>query len=387
MTIAILSVFSPPVLSFLKSCKEKNIKTVYLCICAGKDSLPDSKFFQEVHRIPSSRVFRKEGIQLIASILKNHNDPSLYTINEKMAKWLAVNEHALGNNISLMLQKPESIENVLSKKKQADSAIASELNLLKTYYITGEKKQLDLINDRDYPLCVRPSSPGSVKPSFKVKVFYKRNALERFVRKRTYSEKGIIAQPFLNLPNLVVHGSRTINGQSIGLQGFLVDRKFEGLTLTIKPVNLPDSFLKKCIRFTEIMEITGPYHFEFLYDKEKDEIWFLEINARMGGTTAKVYALGYDEPGFLLKSYGHHVKIKKKLKNTISVSKMALFKYFVYTFTNKITPLDYPDNETKWERITITIKALMFYTDDIFSLKDYKSTISIYWNSIKGKLR
>ena len=55
-------------------------------------------------------------------------------------------------------------------------------------------------------------------------------------------------------------------------------------------------------RFVESEGLTGPFHFELAGLKSADHrIYFLEINCRLGGTTAKVMQLGYDEPGLLLE--------------------------------------------------------------------------------------
>jgi hypothetical protein len=108
----------------------------------------------------------------------------------------------------------------------------------------------------------------------------------------------------MDLPNLVVHGARTIGGTSIGLHAFLVDRKFETVTLSIRPTVLEKDLEEKCIEFTNHFDVIGNYHFEFLIDRKNGSIYFLEINNRLGGTTAKVFALGYDEPLLALQSYG-----------------------------------------------------------------------------------
>lgn len=387
MTIAILSRFSPPALSFLKSCQQKNIKTVFLWIGSPSEPAPASLFIQHLHRFPEALVLKEEGIGMIGSILGRYNNVSLYTINESMAKWLASNKRELGPAIQLMLQEQKAIDNILSKQQQADAATKAGLSLLKTYYLTGDAESLASIRERDYPLCIRPSSPGAVSPSFKVEILPDRRSLENFMTGRRYSGKGIMAQPFLNVPNLVVHGSRRGDGQTLGLQGFLVEKKFEGLTLTIRPLDLPRPFLSKCIRFTEIMGIIGPYHFEFLYDTEKNTSWFLEINARLGGTTAKVYALGYDEPGFLLQAFDHPVAITDQICNRTAASKLALLKYLVHLLQGKTTILDFSIHKKNYQKILATITGLLFYKDDILSMKDFQGAKYLYLDSIRGSLR
>jgi len=331
-------------------------------------------------------MFKDQGIKTLVSILDRYKDVGLFTINERAAAWLVSNESTLGPGTKLMLNKKETIEKVLSKKQQADAARKAGLSILNTYYLTHDKKTLDAIVPEDYPLCIRPSGPGSVRPPFKVEVVHDREALEKFMVSRILSSPGIIAQPFLNLPNLLVHGSRKFDGQPIGLQGFLVESKFEGLALSIRPIILSKNFLDRCARFTAIMGIYGAFHFDFLYDQENTVNWFLEINARLGGTTAKAYSLGYDEPGYLLQSYGYDINITDRVKKRTSSGKLALLKYLIHTLEKKITLLDYPADETRLKRILKTIQGLAFYRDDIFSLRDIRGTIWFYRAMVREKL-
>ena len=354
-------------------------------MAAPREPAPSSSVIQNLHRFPESLVNTEPGISHIGVILDRYQDVSLTTISESMAGWLALNRNELTSCTHLLLQDKEDVTRILSKEHQAEAAKKAGLALLDTYYLTGEAQILSSIRKEDYPLCIRPSGPGSVRPSFKVEIVPDRTSLETFMAHRTYAGQGIMAQPFLNVPNLVVHGSRSLDGQTIGLQGFLVERKFEGLTLTIRPFDLPGHFLSKCVKFTEIMGIYGPYHFEFLYDRATETNWFLEVNARLGGTTAKVYALGYDEPGYLLQAWGCPVAVKNQVRNRTAASKLALLKYLLFTLKGKMTPLDYPQNEGRIQRVMMAIKGLVLYADDILGLKDVKSALSMYLGSLRGK--
>jgi hypothetical protein len=221
----------------------------------------------------------------------------------------------------------------------------------------------------------------------------------------------IVAQPFMHLPNLVVHGARTVNGNSIGLQGFLVERKFEGVTLTIRPINVERDFLDKCVQFTDYFNVIGNYHFEFLVDKKNGSSYFLELNNRLGGTTAKVFACGYDEPLLVLQSYGvlptspetsdqqpatsnqkpassntqPATIVHRPLTNVTVSSKQALLKYFYCTVRGKLTPLDYP-SEPSLLRIAKTIYGFFRYKDDVFMLRDIRGSLALYLGNLKNTI-
>ena len=149
----------------------------------------------------------------------------------------------------------------------------------------------------------------------------------------------------------------------------------------------------------------------FLVDKKNGSVYFLELNNRLGGTTAKVFALGYDEPLLLLQSYsvlptspetreqkpatsnkqpasGNRQPatiVHRPLTNVTVSSKQALLKYFYYTIKGRLTPLDYP-SETNLIRLAKTIYGFLRYRDDVFMLRDLKGSMALYFGNLKSKV-
>jgi carbamoylphosphate synthase large subunit len=170
------------------------------------------------------------------------------------------------------------------------------------------------------------------------------------------------------------------------MQAFLVERKFEGVTLTIRPTNLDRNLCEKCIAFTDEFGLTGSYHFEFLFDPGTRDTYFLEVNSRLGGTTAKAYACGYDEPLFALQAYGVRCNNQTQLTYTTVSSKQALLKYMYYTLMNRLTLLDYP-LESKLARMMRALWGLFVYRDDVFNVRDIPGSLTLYAANLKGKIR
>lgn len=386
MTPIIISRYSPQVLCFHKSLFDKGMNAGFICIMSPKEPRPTSKYFKNLFYIDQKELFTPDGIDRIKLFTNRFESCGLVSINEKISGWLWENSEALGENCTLLMPEKDILFSGLSKKRQIETAAESGFSVLPTYLITKEPKSYCDIRNEHFPICLRPSAPGAVKPFFKVKVIQSFNELKVFLSNIDTVNKYIIAQPFLNLPNLVVHGSRKKSGESIGVQGFLVDRKFEGVTLTIKPVCLKESLKEKCLKFVELFQINGPYHFEFLYDPVKQEEWFLEINNRLGGTTAKVFACGYDEISYLLKSYGVELPESAPPRNVTASSKLALLKYIQFILTNKITPLDFPADETKFQSIVQALRGLIFHKDDILNLKDLKGSIAFYMHTLNNRI-
>ncbi len=357
-----------------------------VCIRSEREACPTSKYLTDFVSLSPKELYTGSGIQTINQFLKEFRASGIICISEKIACWLNDYRAILPMEVAIWLPPNETIRTLLSKEKQIEAAYKVGFHVLPTYKIDKDSESASNIPPKDFPLCLRPSDPAMVKPTFKVRLVYSITELNNFIESFEKIERPIIAQPFMNLPNLVVHGARTVGGSTIGLQAFLVERKFEGVTLTIRPSSLDKALSDKCVAFTDHFKLVGNYHFEFLVDPATGSTYFLEVNNRLGGTTAKVYACGYDEPLLALQAYGVEVKNQRKTRNITVSSKQALLKYLLHTVKRKLTPLDYPI-ESSVLRVLKTIYGLLVYRDDVFTLRDMPGTIDLYLANIKNSLR
>ena len=357
-----------------------------ICIRSeGGEGHPDSKYLTDATTLASKHLYTDKSIKTIKQFLRKFRATGIICISESMACWLNDNRRELPDKVAVWLPPNDIINDLLSKEKQVEIARKVGFNVLPTYLIKN-LQSTNSIPRKHFPLCLRPGNPGGVKPCFKVHLIHSSGELKRFIQSFDKIDQPIIAQPFMNMPNLVVHGTRTISGSNIGLQAFLVERKFEGVTLTIRAFDLKKELHDKCIAFTNEFKLTGSYHFEFLIDKITGSTYFLEVNNRLGGTTAKVYACGYDEPLLALEAYEVIKNTQNHLKNFTVSSKQALIKHLIYVIKDKLTPLDYPW-EPKCLRIAKTIYALLRYKDDVFTLRDMRGTLALYLGNLRNSLK
>jgi len=401
----ILAGFGAVSLACVRSWGRQGFTVGMICIKYQEKIPPSSRFLKEFTTLPKEKLYIEEGIWIIGSFLKKISASGIICVTEKIACWLNDNRQALPPEVGVWLPKNKTINDLLSKQNQIEIARKVGFGVLPTYLVGREINVANDIPYKHFPLCLRPSRPESTIPTFKVRLVYSRDELNKFINSLKTIKQPIIAQPFRNLPNLVVHGARTLLGESIGLQAFLVERKFEGVTLTIRPASLRKDLRDKCVRFTDSFGVTGNYHFEFLIDKKDGSVSFLELNSRFGGTTAKVYACGYDEPLLALQAYGvipvnHTLKttsgnsaiqsrqpaaasfppstIEYRMSANVIVSnKGALLKYLRYTLQDKLTLFDYP-TETKLTRILKMFYGLFRYKDDVFSFQDMRGSLAFY---------
>lgn len=384
----LVSAFGPPGLAIVRSWQKLGLKPAAVWLLADGDGIPDPGFIENQTSIRAGDFFSEIGLKCISRFSNEIGAGNAICIDEKATLFLLRNPDKLPQGLKVLSAGISPTTDLLCKQIQVKVARDVGMNVLPTYIINSDGVRRIQIPLTAYPLCLRPSEPGAVNPGFKAEIINTSEELAEFLLYRKVLKGAIIAQPFKSLPNLVIHGARGLKGEHIGIQAFLVERKFEGVTLTIRPIALDSELKRQCAQFVDEFNLVGNYHFEFLYDPETGNAFFLEINARFGGTTAKVFASGYDEPAYALMAHGIDVipagngKLKKR---TIS-SKTALLKYLYNTLTNNITPLDYPD-ESKTIRILKTLWGLCFYKDDIFNWRDLRGSWAMYSNNVKAKLR
>ena len=376
----IISAFGPPALACIRSWGRSGMSPGMICILEEGDNAPASKFLSSFVCLPRNDLHTEQGLRAILGFLIKFKASGVACIDENIARWLNDQRVNIPEEIYFWLPPNTMLENVLDKAVQIEAARRTGLTVLPTY-LFSDLEDAEKVAPEDFPICLRPSISGGTSPSFKAKNINSLLELQTFLLSHKIREP-IIGQPFKKLPNLVVHGSRLINGETMGLQGFLVERKFEGVTLTIRPVSLEDEFKEQCIAFTEIMDLVGPYHFEFLFNKDHKDYYFLEINHRFGGTTSKVLACGYDEPAYALQAYGIDIPITETIKNITVSNIKALVKSSLYALTGRLTSLDYPE-ESKVHRVWFTLKSLILCKDEIFAWDDLQGTIAFYLGKYK----
>jgi hypothetical protein len=380
----IVSSFGPPALACIRSWGKKGFPVGMICIRREKDALPGSRYLTSFSSLDPKELYTTQGMLKIDAFLREFSATGIIAIQENISCWMNDNRQLITPAAAIWASSTPIIRNLLSKSEQFTVAQTVGFDLLPTYLIDGNPESIQAIPKDSFPICLRPDGPGTVTPGFKVKLAYSTGDLDRLIRQFSKIERPILAQPFMNMPNLVVHGSRTLAGNTIGLESFLVERKFQGVTLTIRPITMPTHIRQKCLEFVNRFEVTGCFHFEFLYDAKSGRAYFLEINGRLGGTTAKVYACGYDEPLMALESFGVCQFAPQKLQNIIVSGKHALLKYGLFALANRLTLLDYPI-ESQYRRLLKSLYALAMYKDEILSFSDIQGSIAFYRSLIKDR--
>lgn len=373
----ILSEFGPPALACIRSWGRNGLSTGMICIRSGNCTIPDSRYLESYCSLSPTVLFRPEGIRLIHDFLTRFNATALIAINERISCWLNDNRNLLPASVKVCTSPNSTTQAVLSKIAQLNAAKLVKFDVLPTYFIDKTKYIARDILPEHFPLCLRPDAPNTTVPGFKVRIMHSTDELLHFVEDLKSIDSPILAQPFAELPNLVVHGARTQSGETMGISAFLVDRKFQGVTLTLRPHPIEKELQIKCTAFADYFDIVGNFHFEFLLDQKTGKVFFLELNSRLGGTTAKVFACGYDEPLLALAAHGVGQFISSPLSRRIVAGKHALIKFCLYAITKRLSALDYP-NQSTFMRLINSVYGLIVFKDEILTLSDVRGSVAFY---------
>lgn len=376
----ILGPLGPAQLACIRSWARSGFAVGFVHVTEGR-SLPLIKGAVTSYLQISPDVLQTEaGIARLHDFLSRHRATGLTCLSYAMARWLNRIKGRLPLETALWVAELDVIDKLESKSMQNRLARSVGLTLLRSFEVS--KLAREIIPDDAFPLVLRPDDPTTVSPIFKMQFIEDRTALTAFVARFVRIDRPLIAQPYVRGRNFVVHGYRTRSGES-GHQGFLVDRMLDGVTLTLTPAEMPPDLDQKCKQFANKLGLTGIYHFEFLHELESNLYYFLEINGRLGGTTAKAYRCGFDEPGLIPHCYGKEWSTIQHIIAVTATSKQALVKCLLRTFRGDTTIFDYPCGTIK-DRLRDLLPGLLFWRDEIIDWRDPRTTIAYFLQKIYG---
>jgi hypothetical protein len=325
--------------------------------------------------LPPHLLGTPEGIDFTRRYAAEVGASALVAVTDRELIWLGTHRHEFEPRCRVLVQSPQSLLEILSKCRQLELAGAAGLLVLPTHLVT-RPGDADAIPESHFPLAVRPNRPEDVEPRLKVRLVSTREHLRTLIGECERLASPLIAQPFRNLPNLVVHGVRSANGDVIASRCYLVARKFEGVSLTIEPRPFPDRLEALCHAFARLAGITGCYHLEFLFSPHEDQAYFLEANVRMGGTTDKVLHAGFDEPGLLLQAYEVMPRRGSPLRDRPGrvVNKRVVLKHALWAATGRLTPFDHPD-VSRLTHVAYACRDMLAARDSIVDWRDLSGSL------------
>lgn len=335
--------------------------------------------------VPNS-VADANCVTWVRGFLDQYRATGLTCLSYNLMRWLHQHEAEWPPTVTLWIATEQALPVLRSKERQIEIARAVGLPLLESMPVG--KACAGHIPPQHFPLVLRPDDESKIAPSFKMELIANERKLADFLDSRSRIECSVIGQRFINGPNLVVHGARTRDGVHRHLAGFIVHRKLDGVSLTIEPVQLSPAIAEGCRAFVEHMSHVGIYHFELLFDAHSDTYYFLEINGRLGGTTGKVFAAGYDEPLHLVEAFCDDALTSPACQSHprahVYTNKRSVGRAILVAVQGKGTIFDYPGAGSRRSSWAL-LGGLFRWHDEIFMSGHFRSALAYTMHAALSK--
>jgi len=369
--------FGPVFLAFARSCSAQGIR-VYLLDISSKFSYSNLYSFpvSGCNHISPDLIGTSKGINKMIEYVDSIGAEAIAAAGDSEILWLAQNRSLFDERCKVLAPAFSTLKLLASKKQQIVLAKKANFDILPTWYLSVPEDYRK-VPVESFPICLRPSTDGTVKPGLKAKMISSPDELFRFLRHIELIDAPIIAQPFQNSPSLIVHGVRSESGQVIALRAFSVPRRFEGLALVLNETTLPEKIKKPCEQFAYDSGITGAFHYDLIFSPNRKFLYFLEINIRFGGTTDKVLRMGFDEPALMLAAYGLRGRSDEKYhggKHSRIVNKRAILKHMLFVLKDQLTAIDYPPSR-RLTHLAYSLKDFFTTKDSVFDWKDLRGSL------------
>lgn len=366
-------IYGPPFLTIARSLGRRGVN-VHLLHPGGKEG--SSRFIRSSTAFSTDLVCTDEGILEIKRHCRSVAADGLLSLSEVHLLWLSAHRQALEETCRLLISSDESLQLLLrSKSEQIALARAVGWQVLPTYEVFS-KGDLESIPQEAYPVCLRPANPADTLPQFKVQLMQDPLQLASWLE-TIYIHAGgkLIVQSFKPVPNLVIHGISDQENEVRYMQGFLVARKFEGISLSVERMELSTAQEQRVRAFSKRAKLVGCYHFEALLCEDCD--YFLEINLRFGGTTDKVARLGFDEPWLHLAVQLGLTAAEPKINGARVVNKRSVMKHLVAACKGNLSSLDFPV-KGRFSHSVLSLRDLVVARDSIWDWDDLNASIRFH---------
>ena len=329
-----------------------------------------------IHRDPGpamkwSEIGTSAGIERIQRFVASSKADGLISTDELTLNWLSSHRDLFEPRCRVMASPAKVLETLLSKKAQVDIAERSGFHVLPTWYLERAGDGAE-IPDSAFPICVRPTYPYSVTPEFKARVFSNGLQMASWLADFVSIRSPLVAQPFRVGPNIIVHAARDIEGKILAMKAYRTVRKFGGVAQSVEGFELSPELQENCRQFAAIAGLVGSFHFDLLHSEAEDRTYYLEVNPRMGGTTSKVIALGYDEPAMSLAAFRMEPPSYDRLATSRQrvTSKRSLAIQIIATLRRgQPDELRYPQ-ESRTATLLNSLRELAFVDDPGISIND-----------------
>lgn len=372
-SVAVAGPFGPPQLACLRSWRQLGLQTVFLHF----DQFPLAQPFWGVADrycfLGEVRELTNENCERAQEMLSQVD--AVVSVSEALTKTIWQLAEPLRASLCVLSSPPNLLDKLESKSWQARVAASVGFNVLPT--ATFAPADAEHLRWEEYPAILRPDRARAVKPLFKGMLCRTHAELISFCKSLQADSSDLVLQPYKLLPSLCVHAYRDSSGEMGGHVGFLAEFRLDGVSVGLVPHQLPRPLVAACRQFEETVGLAGAFHYDLLSSEETQSGWFLEVNPRLGGTTAKVLACGYDEPANLLAAFGLiELSPPGDARLATCISRIAATRFLRTLLCRQLSELDYPKSISVRSVIKLLMN-LLTAKDEVLRLNDLTGTMAL----------
>lgn len=374
--LAMLGPVGPSQLACFRSWRRSGVTTHFL----DTESRPLPRWLRGIvdyyHHIGPVRGLDGPALETISTALLSAGTSNICCLGEQLAVRLWQEQANLPVGTRVLTNPATTMQRLESKLEQIELGRQAGFDVLPSELVSSANVE-GLVPLLCFPLALRPDR-ASVDGSFKAEYIEDPQALRRFIAARSPQAPAVVAQPFVTGPSLVVHGSRSMQGRPGELHAYIGRLKYHGVTVCLEPFALPSRIAAACNRFAALLDLRGIFHFDLMLDPKSQAIWFLEVNARFGGTTAKVFASGYDEPRAMLLAFGlisGGTGDDRRGTERPVVNRMAAMRCLLNGLKGRSSRIDYP-YPSRSSLLATSLRAALCYRDEVLSARSPMSTLA-----------
>jgi len=221
----------------------------------------------------------------------------VFPITEEFVVWLARNREAVPKERVVVSALPRIVETCLDKPKMLELARVNGLGC-PPFEIVRSYSELTIAAQRvEWPVVVRPLTPGRRIGSRKAVIAATAAELERMLPEWPAGQAGLLVQRKANGVRRNVYFAAHEGEIFSALETkILRTDRIDGTGLAVDGVTVPATavLLDHCGRLARALEFTGIGLAQFILDAETGQSCFIEINPRIAGSHAITEAAGQD---------------------------------------------------------------------------------------------
>lgn len=384
---AIVGPFGPAQLTCIRSWKAKGMNVVFIHLAEEDiDVWQIHSLVDDYLRLTTKQYLSEEGRALLFAFLVEKRVNGVTALSYSTIRRIhQLSQHSeWPESLTPWVVRYETLDFLEAKREQTALAESCGMCVAATAYLATSEDVA--IVDFPFPWVLRPDGPNSVSPMFKVEFIESISQFANFLSRSVRIQKPVVAQPFLNGTNIVVHGARSATGAANLHYAFEVPSMLDGVSLTLRPIPMPEQLAQSCKEFVDRAGIVGVYHFEFRQSDVNDKYYFLEINGRLGGTTGKVFRLNYDEPWLMAQCFNSDSLQPQELTLASTASnRLAILKAIRLTFNGRLTVFDYPSGKLH-TRLANLFLGVFVWRDEILYRNGLRSGLLFLIDSVRRRL-